>query len=252
MASTKQHIGLGAKKLSISVFFPCYNDAGSIGLLIKDAFKTLKKISSDFEIIVIDDGSQDESRKILQDLKEQIKELRLVFHSKNRGYGGALRSGFGAATKDLVFYTDGDGQYDVKEITKLLEKLTDDVDVVQGYKIKRNDPIHRLIIGWTYHHFSKLLFGLKVKDVDCDFRLIRRKALDSIKLEYDSGVICVELVKKLQNKGLKFAEVAVSHYPRLYGHSQFFNYKRVIKTLVELTKLWFDLVIVGTYEKFRK
>lgn len=231
-------------KYSISVFFPCYNDAGSIGLLVTDAYKTLKRITRDFEIIVIDDGSKDESREILSRLERQIKELKLVFHEKNRGYGGALKSGFGASTKDLVVYTDGDGQYDIKDLTKLLDKLSDDVDVVQGYKIRRSDPWYRLLIGRFYHHFSKILFGLKVRDVDCDFRLIRKSALNSIKLEYDSGVICVELVKKLQDKGYKFSEVGVNHFPRLYGHSQFFNYKRIVKTLMELAGLWFNLVLL--------
>ncbi len=231
-------------RLSISVFFPCYNDAGSIGLLVNDAYKTLKEITEDFEIIVVDDGSKDESREILKRLDEQIKQLRLVFHARNTGYGGALKSGFKNASKELVIYTDGDGQYDIKELTKLLAKLADDIDVVQGYKIKRSDPLYRIFIGRSYHWFSKILFNLKVRDVDCDFRLIRKSALESISLEYNSGVICVELVKKLQDKGYRFAEVAVNHFPRLYGHSQFFNYKRIIKTLLELLALWFNLVLL--------
>jgi len=233
------------KDLSISVFFPCFNDAGSIGLLVKDAYSTLKKITNDFEIIVIEDGSRDESRKILERLAEEIKELKLVIHAKNTGYGGALRSGFAHASKDLIIYTDGDGQYDIKELTKLLDKLSDDVDVVQGYKIRRHDPWYRLLIGRSYHHLSKFLFRLKIRDVDCAFRLIRKECLKSITFKYNSGVFCVELVKKLQNKGCRFVEVGINHYPRLYGHSQFFNYKRIIKSLMELIVLWFNLVILG-------
>lgn len=231
------------KKLSISAFFPCYNDAGSIGLLVRDVRDTLKKITDDFEIIVVDDGSQDESRKLLKTLEREIKHLKLVFHTKNKGYGGALKSGFNAASKKWVFYTDGDGQYDAKEIEKLIDKING-VDVVQGFKIKRSDPFYRTIIGRSYHYFSKILFGLKVRDVDCDFRLIRKSAIDSVKLKNNSGVICVEMVKKLQDKGYKFAEIGVHHYPRLYGHSQFFNYKRIIKTLIELGILWFNLVLL--------
>ena len=185
---------------SISVFFPCYNDAGSIGLLVQDAKSLLKTLTNDFEIIVVDDGSKDESRKILQRLKREVKELKLVFHKENLGYGGALKSGFKAATKDFVFYTDGDGQYSVLELSKLIDKLDGSVDVVQGYKLERHDPWYRLIIGKSYHIFSKIMFGLKVRDVDCDFRLIRRKILEKVDLEYNSGVICVELVKKLQDK----------------------------------------------------
>lgn len=232
------------KKYSVSVFFPCYNDAGSIGLLVEDARRVLRKITTDFEIIVVDDGSEDESRKILKRLQGKVKELKLVFHNENRGYGGALKSGFKTASKELVFYTDGDGQYDVGEISKLFEKLTGDADIVQGYKVKRYDPWYRLIIGRTYHYFSKILFGLSIRDVDCDFRLIRRRAINSVTLKHNSGVICVELIKKLQDKGFKFVEVGIHHYPRLYGHSQFFNYKRIVKTLMELGILWFNLVLL--------
>lgn len=232
------------KDITLSVFFPCYNDAGSIGLLVRDAQTILEKLVLDYEIIVVDDGSKDESRKLLRRLEKEVKGLKLVFHEGNMGYGGALKSGFKTASKDYVFYTDGDGQYDVGELEKLFEKLGNGVDVVQGYKLKRLDPWYRLFVGRSYHLFSKTFFGLKIRDVDCDFRLISKNALDSITLEHNSGVICVELVKKLQDKGYKFVEVGVHHYPRLYGHSQFFNYRRIIKTLIELTALWFNLVLL--------
>lgn len=231
------------KNFSISVFFPCYNDAGSIALLVKNADELLKNMLVDYEIIVVDDCSRDESRNVLALLTKEVKRLKLVYHKKNLGYGGAIKSGIKASGKKWVFYTDGDGQYDVCELVKLIEKVDKDVDVIQGYKINRQDPWYRLFIGKTYHHFSKLFFNLSVRDVDCDFRLIKKNALDSIKLTYDSGVICVELVKKLQNKNCKFIEVGVHHYPRLYGHSQFFNYKRIAKTLFELGNLWFNLVV---------
>ncbi|OGK43702.1 glycosyl transferase [Candidatus Roizmanbacteria bacterium RIFCSPLOWO2_01_FULL_37_57] len=234
------------KQISISAFFPCYNDAGSIAIVVQDAYETLKKITYDFEIIVVDDASRDESVKILKRIKGNIPELKLVLHKSNRGYGGALKSGFKNATKQLIFYTDGDGQYNVREIKMLIGKMTESVDVVQGFKIMRQDPYYRLLIGNLYHYFSKILFGLKIRDVDCDFRLIRKRALDSISLKYDSGVICVELVKKLQDKGFKFAEVGVHHYPRAYGHSQFFNYKRIFKTLIELLQLWINLILLRT------
>ncbi|MBI3341913.1 glycosyltransferase family 2 protein [Candidatus Curtissbacteria bacterium] len=228
-------------KPSISVFFPCYNDAGSIGLLVEDANNLLKRLAGTYEIIVIDDASKDESRKILKRLKAKIPRLNLVFHKENMGYGGALKSGFKNAKYEWVFYTDGDGQYDVKELEKLIELISKKVDVIQGYKIKRSDPSYRLVIGRTYHYFSTFLFNLKIKDVDCDFRLVRKKALDDISLKYNSGVICVELVKKLQDRGYRFVETGVHHYPRLYGHSQFFNYKRIMKTLFELAELWISL-----------
>jgi glycosyltransferase involved in cell wall biosynthesis len=235
-------------KPTISVFFPCYNDEGSIAKLVNEATSVLKRISRDFEVIVVDDGSSDNSHKILKDLAKKNKKLKLVFHEKNRGYGGALKSGFKNATKELVFYTDGDGQYDVREIEKLLPRMTDDIDVVQGYKLKRHDPLYRMIIGSLYHHFSRIVFNIKVKDIDCDFRLIRKKAMDGITLHYDSGVICVELVKKLQKRGVRFSEIGVHHFPRLHGKSQFFNLRRVSRTLIEQGRLWWKLIIRTQYD----
>ncbi|MDO8487511.1 MAG: glycosyltransferase family 2 protein [Candidatus Curtissbacteria bacterium] len=235
-------------KPSISVFFPCYNDEGSIAKLVNDASAVLRRIAEDWEVIVVDDGSSDNSRKILKALAKNNPKLKIVFHEKNRGYGGALKSGFRNATKELVFYTDGDGQYDVREIEKLLPRIADGIDVVQGYKLKRHDPFYRMIIGTLYHHFSRIVFNIKVKDIDCDFRLIRKKAMDGITLHYDSGVICVELVKKLQKKGARFSEIGVHHFPRLHGQSQFFNIRRVSKTLAEQTVLWWKLIILKQYD----
>src|SRR3990167_238317 len=166
------------KKLSISVFFPCYNDAGTIASMVELATLTLKKLAGDFEVIVVDDGSSDASREILKELASKNKYLKLVFHEKNRGYGGALISGFKNATYDYVFYTDGDFQYDVSEIELLVKKLSPNVDVVQGYKIKRHDPWYRILIGDLYNFAVKLAFAIRIRDVDCDFRLIRRNVFD--------------------------------------------------------------------------
>lgn len=230
--------------LSLSVFFPCYNDAGSIALLVDDADKTLRGLTDDYEIVVVDDGSKDESREILKRLSKKYRRLKLVFHHRNLGYGGALKSGFKNSNKDYIFYTDGDGQYDVCELTKLTAHLDDQVDVVQGFKLRRHDPWYRIIIGNLYNLAAKFLFNLKIRDVDCDFRLIRSTFIKPINLKYNSGVICVELVKKLQNRGARIKEVGVSHRPRLHGHSQFFDYRRILRTLYELLELRL-LLIVG-------
>jgi len=231
------------KHPSVSAFFPCYNDAGTIASMVELATVTLKKITDNFEVIVIDDGSSDNSREILRELSLKNPYLKLVFHEKNKGYGGALRSGFEKVSKDLIFYTDGDFQYDVSELPKLLEKLSNKVDIVQGYKIKRCDPWYRIVIGELYNFGVKLAFAIKIKDVDCDFRLIRKKVFDKVKLEHNSGVITVEMVKKFQDAGFRFAQVPVSHYSRSYGSSQFFNFKRIWRVGIELTELWNDLVL---------
>jgi len=228
---------------SLSMFFPCYNDAGTIGSMVVTADTVARELTDDYEIVVIDDGSRDNSRLVLKELAQKYDRLRLIFHERNKGYGGALRSGFKNATKELVFYTDGDGQYDVTELKKLYPVMQDGIDIVNGYKIERNDPLHRIIIGNMYLLIMRMMFGFKVRDVDCDFRLIRTKVFNEITLKYNSGVICLELVKKLEKNGFLFAEIPVNHFHRTYGKSQFFNFKRVFRVGVDIIKLWYELNI---------
>jgi glycosyltransferase involved in cell wall biosynthesis len=231
------------KKPSISVFFPAYNDAGTIASLVVLADKTCRQLTDDYEVIVVNDGSPDHTGDILAELAAKYANLRVVTHEKNKGYGGALRTGFASATKDLIFYTDGDAQYDARELALLVPLMTDDVDVVNGYKISRSDPWHRIIIGNIYRTIIKVAFGLKIRDVDCDFRLIRRTGFNKVRLFSNSGTICVEMVKSLQDAGLRFAECPVHHFHRAYGKSQFFNFKRLFKTFKDLSALWWKLVI---------
>lgn len=230
-------------KPSLSIFFPCYNDAGTIGSLVVAADAVAKSLTDDYEIIVVDDGSTDNSRDLLLELQNKYPRLRLVFHETNQGYGAALRSGFFNSTKELIFYTDGDGQYDVYELNKLFNIMQDGVDIVNGYKIGRADPLHRVIIGIIYLRLMRLLFNFHIRDVDCDFRLIRRNVFNHISLHHNSGVICLELVKKLELAGYRFAEFPVHHYHRIHGKSQFFNFRRLFKTAFNILRLWYELVI---------
>jgi glycosyltransferase involved in cell wall biosynthesis len=226
------------------MFFPAYNDAGTIASLVITAVKVAATLTDDYEVMVVNDGSQDDTAKILDELARLYPDrVRIIHHQQNRGYGGALRTGFASATKELIFYTDGDGQYDPSEVTALWSTMTDDVDWVNGWKISRSDPLHRIVIGRIYHHFVKLLFGLKVRDVDCDFRLMRRRIFEVVHLEKNSGVICVEMMRKFQDGGFRVAEHAVHHYHRAHGQSQFFNFRRVGRTLIDLMKLWWLLVV---------
>ena len=233
----------------LSIFFPAYNDSGTIASLVIAARATAQKLTQDFEVIVVNDGSADHTAEIVDELARTYPEVRVIHHPKNRGYGGALRSGFAGATKEFIFYTDGDAQYDPVELELLWPRMVDGVDVVNGYKISRSDPMHRIIIGRVYHHTVKLLFGLKVRDVDCDFRLLRRSVFDRISLEHNSGVICLELMKKLTDAGCVIAEVPVHHYHRAFGKSQFFNFPRLWHTAQDVFKLWIKLVIVGAHRK---
>jgi len=227
----------------ISVFFPAYNDAGTIASMVVSARIAVRELTDDFEIVVVNDGSRDHTADVLAELESVIPELRVVQHEKNQGYGGALRTGFASAAKELVFYTDGDAQYDPREVKALVEVMDDGVDFVNGYKIGRSDPLHRIIIGRLYHWTVRIAFRLKLRDVDCDFRLFRKSIFDRVALNKSSGVICVELMKKVQDAGYSIREVPVHHYHRAYGKSQFFNFPRVIRTLYDLSRLWVDLMI---------
>jgi len=229
---------------SITAFFPCYNDAGTIATIVIIADRTLRHLTDDYEIIVGNDASTDNSREILAELQAIYPHLRVLHHTINQGYGGNLRSMFAAATKDLIFYTDGDAQYDPAELTKLFDHLSPDIDVVQGWKIERHDPLHRKIIGRAYHHFVRIWFGLHLRDVDCDFRLFRRHVLESFPLHSNSGCITVEMMTRIEQGGFHVREVPVHHYHRAYGESQFFNFRRVARTLQELSVLWIKLKLL--------
>jgi glycosyltransferase involved in cell wall biosynthesis len=229
---------------SITAFFPCYNDAGTIASIVITADRTLRELTQDYEIIVANDASTDNSALILDELTEKYPRLKVLHHKTNHGYGGNLRSMFAIAAKDLIFYTDGDAQYDPSELARLYEKLVPEVDVVQGWKLERHDPLHRKIIGRLYHHFVKWWFGLHLRDVDCDFRLFRRHVLESFPLESNSGCITVEMMARVEKGGFKVVEVPVHHYFRAYGQSQFFNFPRVARTLLELTRLWLELNVL--------
>jgi glycosyltransferase involved in cell wall biosynthesis len=237
------------RPLGLSIFFPAYNDSGTIASLVISARRTAQKLTDDFEIVVVNDGSADSTAEIADELARTYPEVRVIHHERNRGYGGALRSGFLGARKELIFYTDGDAQYDPAELEALWPHMIPGVDLVNGYKISRSDPLHRIIIGRIYHYTVKWLFGLKVRDVDCDFRLIRRSVFDRVQLVENSGVICLEMMKKITDAGFVIAEVPVHHYHRAYGKSQFFNFKRLFRTGVDVAKVWVQLALLGRHRR---
>jgi glycosyltransferase involved in cell wall biosynthesis len=233
-----------AQIASLSAFFPCFNDAPTIAGLVRAVDATLTRLGIAHEVIVVNDGSTDDSLAVLRALEAELPVLRIVDHGENRGYGGALRSGFAAARGEWVFYTDGDGQYDPTEVERLVAQVSDGVDVVQGFKLGRNDHWIRTVVGRAYHHTVRLAFRLPVRDTDCDFRLIRASALDRVALRHSSGVICVEMLRKLDRSGARFVEVGVHHYARPHGRSQFFRFGRVARSLLDVAKLWVDLVVL--------
>jgi glycosyltransferase involved in cell wall biosynthesis len=240
------HHKSNSESYSLSVFFPAYNDEGSIAGLIHEAIDAALQITNNYEVIIVNDGSTDGTAAVLNDLANREPRLRVIHHPDNRGYGGALRSGFESATKDLIFYTDGDGQYDVREMANLFPLMLEGVDIVNGHKIRRSDSRRRIVLGAIYKLLAKWMFGLPIRDVDCDFRLMRREAVQSLTLTSTSGVICTEMVYKLSRAGYRFAETPVHHYPRLHGQSQFFTLRRVAKTGYDFFMLWLKLVVFST------
>jgi glycosyltransferase involved in cell wall biosynthesis len=228
---------------SVSACFPCYNDAQTIATMVRDVRDVLDPLVDELEIVVVDDGSSDGSPDVLKALTDEVPELVVVVHEHNRGYGGALISAFSTATKDWIFYTDGDAQYDAKEAAGLVAAVTPTTDIVQGYKISRGDSWYRKVIGRVYHHVVKLAFGLRVRDTDCDFRLFRRSLIEASPLQSQTGVICVEMMRRFETAGARFVEVPVHHYARPHGSSQFFRVPHIARAALQLSRLWVELVV---------
>ena len=241
---TTSHTVDAPRLSSVSAFFPCYNDANTISSLVGMAETALQQITDDYEVIVINDASSDNSREVLAALQKEHLHLRVVEHATNRGYGGALCSGFRNAAKDYVFYTDGDGQYDPSELVLLARAMRPGVDVVNGYKISRQDPWYRQLIGSLYQHVTRRMFDFPIRDVDCDFRLLRRSVFDRISLESSDGAICIELVRKLRDSDCRLVEQPVHHYPRAYGSSVFFKPRRIARALMGVATWYVRLVLL--------
>lgn len=230
---------------SLSIFFPFYNDAGTVEKMITDAYQYGYKLTSDLEVIAVNDGSQDHTLAELQRMQEKFPTLIIVNHGQNKGYGGALQSGIKNTTKEWVFYTDGDAQYHLDELAKLWEYVPEN-DLVNGYKIRRSDGFIRTYVGLAYRKIIKILFSIPIKDVDCDFRLIKGDLIRSVDFEFTSGAITIELVKKLSLITNKIKEVPVHHYDRIYGKSSFFNLSKIAETFKD------EIKFIKTLRKMRK
>lgn len=225
---------------SITIFFPALNEEESIEKTVANALSAASKLFRDYEIIIVDDGSTDKTAEIADNLAQNNNNIRAVHHPSNKGYGAALRSGFAHATKEHIFYTDGDGQFDVSEIGRLLP-LLDEADLAIGYRIKRSDPLHRLVFAKAYGLMISLLFNLWFKDIDCAFKLIKKPVLNNIELKSNGALISAELLIKARRKGFKIKQIGVHHYPRKGGKPTGANIKVIIKAFYELFKFWKEL-----------
>ena len=179
------------KPVSISVFFPCYNEQGNIARTAQRAIDVLQKLGADYEVIIVDDGSSDATVQIADEIAGQNNRVKVVHHPTNLGYGAALQSGFKAATKELVFYTDGDGQFDISELPPLLP-LIKQYDIVSCYRLNRQDNLIRKLNGWAWTKLVCFLFNMKVRDIDCAFKLYKREIFDNIRMSSPGALIALK------------------------------------------------------------
>ena len=205
------------KKPDISVFFPAYNEEANIGALALKTAAVLKRLAGKWEVIAVNDGSRDRTAQVVSALHKKQRNIRLVDHVVNQGYGAAVKSGFKAARHEWIFFTDGDGQFDVEEMEGLLPLLKDH-DLVVGYRIKRADPLQRRLNAWAWGTLVRTIFGLRgVRDIDCAFKFIRRDIFKKFKLETTGAMISTELLVKSRKNGFRVIEKGVHHYPRRAG-----------------------------------
>lgn len=222
--------------VSISVFFPCYNEQENVGRTVEKALDVLEKLNADFEVIIVDDGSSDQTGRIADEIAGRDGRVKVVHHGRNLGYGGALQSGFKTATKELVFYTDGDGQFDICEMPPLL-KLMEQYDIVSCYRLNRRDSIIRKVNGWCWTRLVCILFGLRIRDIDCAFKLYKREIFDEIELSSTGALIDAEILARAAGKGYRITQKGVHHYPRTAGKQSGANIRVILRAFKELFKL---------------
>ena len=208
--------------------------------MIEQAEQVGNEYGIDYEVIVVDDGSTDKSSQIIEEYANRNPCVRLVRHPKNRGYGAALKTGLSSAKKELVFLIDGDNQFRLSEIEKLFSKI-DSCDVVTGYRINRQDKAHRRLNGFLWTKLTRFLFGLPVRDVDCAFKLFRRRSLEGLELKSNHLLIHAEILARIKKKGFKIQEIGVTHYPRSAGKASATGFGRILKTFGELWSLYLQI-----------
>lgn len=234
-----------AKKLvkvdSLSVFFPAYNEEKNIKNTVLNAVKVLDSLGINYEILVIDDGSKDQTTAVVENLTHNNQKIKLIKHPKNYGYGAALKTGFLNSKYKWVAFADSDGQFDFSEIDQLLAE-TDEVDLILGYRLTRADSFIRKIYTFGWSMLAKILLGLKARDYSCGFKLIKKEVFEAVQpLEGEEKVTQIELLVKAGKKGFKFAEVGVHHYPRKFGQQTGADIKVILRSIMDLFKLWWKL-----------
>ena len=222
----------------LSLFFPTYNEEKNIKKVVTNAKKVLEKVTDRWEIIIVNDGSKDGTRNVAEGLAKTDRRIRVVNHKVNKGYGGALKSGFKSARYNWVAFTDSDGQFDFAEIIKFIEHKNH-ADLILGYRLKRADSLMRKVYTYVWGFIPFILWGLNVRDYSCGFKLIKKKVYNEIQpLIGEEKVTQIEMLIKAKRAGFRFEEVGVNHYPREYGKQTGANIKVIMKSFFDLVKLW--------------
>ncbi|HEX4668198.1 MAG TPA: glycosyltransferase family 2 protein [Chthoniobacterales bacterium] len=226
--------------VSLSVIFPAYNEEANIRHTVEAARLILPKLAQTWEIILVNDGSRDATTPICDELAEQYPEVRAIHHADNRGYGAALKSGIVAARHDFIFFTDSDGQFDLQELENLID-YAGHYEIVTGYRAKRQDPPHRLINAWGWKTLVRMVLGVKVRDIDCAFKIFQRSVFDRVQIRSVGAMVNTEILAQANSFGMRIHEVRVSHYPRRAGKPSGANLRVIAKAFKELFRLWGQL-----------
>ena len=232
-----------AARPALTFFFPAYNEEANIEQTVARALADIGPLVGSLEVLAIDDGSTDETPRLADELAAADPRVRVV-HQPNRGYGGALQAGFANGRGELISFSDGDLQFDLAELKHLLDRLADrsrPVDAVIGFRIRRRDPFHRLVIAKTYNAIVSVLFGLRVRDIDCAMKVFRREVFDGLRLDAEGPFLSAELLIKLNARGVKMDQVGVTHYPRLAGENTGASFRKILRTFRDIFKLRWKL-----------
>jgi glycosyltransferase involved in cell wall biosynthesis len=227
-------------RVTVSVILPAHNEEPNIRRVVECCREVCRKLFSDHEIIVVDDGSADNTAQAVKDISTSDPKIKLAQHPKNRGYGAALRSGFNASKMDWIFFMDADGQFNPEEMTIMLPYL-DDYDMIAGYRIRRSDSAYRRFLGWLFSRSVDLFFGAGLKDVDCAFKFIRGKLLRALTLTTEGALINTEILYQARQKKWRIMEVGVHHYPRMAGEQSGGSSRVITKAIVEYWRLFVRL-----------
>ena len=225
------------KPLSLTIFFPCYNEEANVEKVTRKAVEVGRQVADDLEVLIVNDGSKDGTKAIADRLAAEILEVRAVHNNPNRGYGGALQRGFREATKNWIFYTDGDGQFDLGEIPRVLPLLANH-DIVSCYRLDRKDPFMRKANAFAWSTLVNLLFRIGVKDIDGAFKFYPKTFIDAIELHSTGALIDTEMLAKARNLNLSIGQVGVNHYARTAGEQTGANLKVILRAFKELFKLY--------------